>query len=495
MPVAPVPITEVSINGDGVGLPGILSDEMLSGWARTSPTRATRWRPGSVGDVESHLDRTWPRGVIARGLGRSYGDAAQNAGGHVVDLTELTHLDGEELGTDGVLSCDAGTSLGEIMAKAIPRGWFPLVIPGTRFVTVGGAIAADIHGKFRHGSFASSVIDATLVTASGEIRTIRSRGGGPGTDTDRARPDDAAAAAAAWSATVGGMGLTGVVTRARLQLHPIESAWMTVDTERCFDIDDCMARMLDRDDRYRYSVAWIDTMARGRTLGRAVLERANHATHAELDADRAAHPLDYVVHPEIAMPPWFPGGMVNRLTVKAFNEAWFRKAPRESIGHLRSVVSFFHPLDRVLGWNRVYGRRGFLQYQFVVPYGAENVVRAALERFSAAAAPCFLAVLKRFESASDGLLSFPMPGWTLTVDVPTSLAGLAELLDGLDAQVAAAGGRVYLAKDSRLDRAMLPEMYPQLGEWREVQALLDPRGSMRSDLDRRLGVVDRKEGS
>jgi decaprenylphospho-beta-D-ribofuranose 2-oxidase len=472
--------------GRETNLPGTLDDEVLTGWAGTAPTRATRWRPSTIGDVERHLARPWSRGIIARGLGRSYGDAAQNAGGHVVDLTGLEHLDGAGI-DEGVIACDAGTSLATIMASTIPRGWFPLVIPGTRFVTVGGAIAADIHGKYRHGSFASSVVDARLVTTTGDALTI-----GPTADA-ATRPGGREKAA--WAATVGGMGLTGVVTNARLRLHPIETAWLTVDTERCHDIDDCMARMLDRDDRYRYSVAWIDTMARGRNLGRAVLERANHSTRAELDSARATRPLDYVVHPEVNAPPWFPDGLVNRVTIKAFNELWFRKAPRESLAHLRSIVSFFHPLDRVIGWNRVYGHRGFLQYQFVVPYGAEAVVRRALDRFSAVAAPCFLAVLKRFESASDGLMSFPMPGWTLTVDVPTSLGGLAELLDDLDAEVVAAGGRVYLAKDSRLDRAMLPDMYPRFAEWREIQAGLDPRRTMQSDLDRRLGMVDRKETS
>lgn len=471
-------------------LPGTLTDEVLTGWARTAPTRATTWRPSSIADVAGHLPGPWSRGVIARGLGRSYGDAAQNAGGHVVDLTGLEHLDGERL-DEGVLACDAGTSLATIMAFTIPRGWFPLVIPGTRFVTVGGAIAADVHGKYRHGSFATSVLDATLATPGGDVLTVAPES--PATESPAT--ESMSRERAAWSATAGGMGLTGVVTSARLRLHPIETAWLTVDTERCHDVDDCMARMLDRDDRYRYSVAWIDTMACGRNLGRAVLERANHSTRAELDPGRAARPLDYVVHPEVSAPPWFPDSAVNRLTVKAFNEVWFRKAPRESLGHLRSIVSFFHPLDRVLGWNRVYGRRGFLQYQFVVPNGAEGVVRAALDRLSAMAAPCFLAVLKRFESAGDGLLSFPLPGWTLTVDVPTSLPGLAELLDGLDAEVAAAGGRVYLAKDSRLDRAMLADMYPRLDEWRAIQASLDPRGTMQSDLDRRLGVVDRKERS
>ncbi len=412
---------------------------------------------------------------MARGLGRSYGDAAQNAGGHVIDSTansEILNLDVDR----GVVTCEAGVSLATLMQVLVPMGWFPTVIPGTRFVTVGGAIASDIHGKFRHGSFCDYVEQATLTCPTGESFAIG--------------PNETGRSLDAYWATAGGMGLTGVVTEATLRLHEIESAWMLVDTERCNDLDECMARMLDSDDVFRYSVAWIDTMATGASLGRSILERGNHAPRASLDTKHAKLANDYSPRFSIEAPSWFPNKLINKLSVKAFNELWFRKAPKSSKEHIASIVSFFHPLDAVLGWNRIYGSRGFLQYQFVVPYGAESVVRTALERLAALGAPSFLAVLKRFETSNPGLLSFPMPGWTLAVDVPCGISGLAELLDGLDDLVIEAGGRVYLAKDSRLDRSRIEAMYPRINEWRAIQESLDPHGTMQSDLDRRLGLKE-----
>ncbi len=449
-------------------LPGVVGDRLLTGWGRTAPTRATVWAPPTAAALPDHLADVGERGALARGLGRSYGDAAQNAGGHVVDMTTLASI--EALDADaGTVTCEAGTSLGSLMQLLIPLGWFPTVIPGTRFVTVGGALAADIHGKFRHGSFADFVERATLITPAQGPITIR-----PADD--------------AFRATAGGMGLTGVVTDATLRLHRIESAWMLVDTQRCGDVDDCMARMLDSDDDYRYSVAWIDCMAKGTHLGRSVLERGSHAPLDALDDRRRACSRRYATSRSISTPPWIPNGMLNRLTVRAFNELWFQKSPRRSHEALRSIPSFFHPLDGVAGWNRIYGSRGFVQYQFVVPYGSEQTIRVALDRLSAAGTPSFLAVLKRFETQNEGFLSFPLPGWTLALDVPTAASGLRELLCGLDRLVADAGGRVYLAKDSRLDHALLPDMYPRLEAWREVQTSLDPKGTMQSDLDRRLGM-------
>ncbi len=458
-----------------MNLPGTVTDQELSGFARTAPTRATVWTPDSVKAVENHLGDTFDRGVVARGLGRSYGDAAQNAGGHVLDATALDRILDLDLDA-GTVTCDPGVTLATLMQVLIPLGWFPTVIPGTRFVTVGGAIASDIHGKFRLGSFADFVEAATLATPAGEVLAIS---------------DDDAAGRDAWWATAGGMGLTGVVTRATLRLHPIETAWMQVDTERCADVDDCMSRMLATDDRYRYSVAWIDTMAKGGALGRSVLERGDHARLSSLDAKHARRARDYAPRVSIELPTWMPNGLINGLSIKAFNELWFRKAPKEHRDEIRSIVGFFHPLDAVLGWNHVYGSRGLLQYQFVVPYGAERVVRVALERFAATGAPSFLAVLKRFESENAGHLSFPMPGWTLAIDVPTGIDGLSAMLDDLDDLVIEAGGRVYLAKDSRLSGSRLAAMYPRLEEWRDVQARLDPNGTMQSDLDHRLGVTRR----
>jgi decaprenylphospho-beta-D-ribofuranose 2-oxidase len=297
----------------------------------------------------------------------------------------------------------------------------------------------------------------------------------------------------AFEATAGGMGLTGVIASARLRVQRVETASMIVDTERARDLDDLLARLRATDADHRYSVAWIDCLARGRSLGRAVLMRGDHARRDDLPASQRDAPLVPPPSALLAAPPWVPRGLLNRTTVRAFNEAYFRRAPVSEHGRLQPLHAFFFPLDAIRGWNRLYGSSGFLQYQCLVPFGAEETVRAVLERLSAAGAPSFLAVLKAM-GPGRGLLSFPGPGWTLALDVP-ALPSLARLLDELDELVAAASGRVYLAKDSRLRPDLLPSMYPELPRWEQIRARLDPDRVMRSDLARRLALsVDRRSG-
>ncbi len=456
-----------------------MSSELLTGWGMTAASRADVSRPASREQVLAALDaaRCSGRGVIARGLGRAYGDAAQNAGGTVIDLTSLDrvhHFDAGDGSPDPSITVDAGISLDALMRMLVPLGFFVPVTPGTRYVTVGGAIASDIHGKNHHveGSFSQHVTELALLLPSGEVRVLR--------------PDDDSGAA--FWATAGGMGLTGIVLSATIRLLPIESSYLRVDTERASDLGDCMSRMSSRDDEYRYSVAWIDSLATGSSMGRAVLTRGDHATVAELPAKRRGSPLAYSPSPKLMAPPWVPEGLLRTSTVRMFNEVWFRKAPRQHTGY-ESIPFFFHPLDGVLEWNRIYGRPGFIQYQFAVPLNAEETVHEALGRLSAARCPSFLTVLKRFGPANPGPLSFPQPGWTLTVDVPAALPGLGPLLDGLDQVVVAAGGRIYLSKDSRLRPDLLGAMYPRLGEWQQVRAGLDPDGVLHSDLSRRLGLT------
>jgi decaprenylphospho-beta-D-ribofuranose 2-oxidase len=276
---------------------------------------------------------------------------------------------------------------------------------------------------------------------------------------------------------------------ATIQLLPVETSLMSVDTERAPNLDALLERLAATDDQYRYSVAWIDLLARGGRMGRSVITRGDHARLDELPAKRRADPLAFSAHPLASVPPGIiPPGLLNRATVAAFNEVWYRKAPIDKRGESQTIATFFHPLDLVDRWNRIYGRPGMVQYQFAVPYGAEDVVRTAVERLSAAGSPAFLAVLKRFGPGNPAPLSFPTPGWTLSLDVPTNMSGLARLLDGLDDLVVAAGGRIYLAKDSRLKPELLPAMYPRLEEWRGVRSRLDPEGKFASDLSRRLGL-------
>jgi decaprenylphospho-beta-D-ribofuranose 2-oxidase len=442
----------------------------LTGWGRTAPSGADLVRVTDPSIALDAVKASRERGVIARGLGRAYGDAAQNAGGTVLDITALNRVHGLD-GERGVIDVDAGVSLDTLMRLLVPIGWFVAVTPGTRYVTVGGAIASDIHGKNHHveGTFCQHVDSFELLTADGTVRTLT--------------PADAA-----FWATAGGMGLTGVVLRARLRLLPIETSLMQVRTQRIDDLDALMGAMIEGDAEHRYSVAWIDLLARGASMGRSVLTRGDHATLADLPAKKRATPTAYGPKPLLKAPPFVPGGLLNRLSVAAFNELWFRKAPVDHTA-LESIPAFFHPLDGVLDWNRIYGPGGFLQYQYVVPDGAEDAVRESVQRISGARVPSFLAVLKRFGPGNDGPLSFPQPGWTLALDVATGEDGLAALCDGLDELVAVAGGRVYLSKDSRLRPDVLRAMYPRLDEWRATRDALDPQGVFTSDLARRLDLV------
>jgi decaprenylphospho-beta-D-ribofuranose 2-oxidase len=285
------------------------------------------------------------------------------------------------------------------------------------------------------------------------------------------------------------MGLTGIVTEATMRLHPVESAQIVCDTERATDVFDCMERMTARDDDYRYSVAWIDCTARGKSMGRGILGRGDHATLDALPKAKRANPRRFVPQPLAVAPSIMPSGLINLQTTRAFNEVWFRKARKRHIG-VQSISAFFHPLDLVDGWNRAYGSRGCIQYQYVVPFGAEDTVRYSLEMLSGTGMPSFLAVLKRLGDANPGLLSFPAPGWTRAVDIPVGPPELPRLLDRLDDAVLEAGGRVYLAKDARTRPDRLGIMYPRLAQWREIRAKLDPDRVITSDMARRLGLDD-----
>jgi decaprenylphospho-beta-D-ribofuranose 2-oxidase len=267
-------------------------------------------------------------------------------------------------------------------------------------------------------------------------------------------------------------------------MRPVETSLMRVDTDRAANLDELLA-LLAGDDAYTYSVAWIDLLARGRALGRSVLTRGEHARLDELPARRAASPLAFSARERLRAPAHVPSGLMNRWSVGAFNELWFRKAPRRRRDEIQDLATFFHPLDGVAGWNSLYGRRGFTQYQFVVPLDAVDTLRAAVDRISAAGHASFLAVLKRFGPGNDGLLSFPMEGWTLALDLPVS-PDLSRLFDELDELVVGAGGRVYLAKDSRTAPATLAAMYPRLEEFRKIRREADPDGVFQSDLARRL---------
>lgn len=443
--------------------------ELLSGWGLTPSSMSEVSRPIEPRDVGAAISAATSRGIVARGLGRSYGDAALNAGGQVLDMTHMNRVINFD-DAAGVVDAEAGVSLDQLMRVVIPRGWFVPVTPGTRYVTLGGAIAADVHGKNHHvdGSFGKFVDELELLKSDGEVVVIS-----PEVDPE------------AFWATVGGMGLTGVILRATLRLTRVETSMIKMDEKRATDIDDLMQKMIDSDDKYRYSVAWIDSMAKGKSLGRGVLSCGDHATVSDLKS--VNEPLRFAPRTVTGV-RWAPQGLLNRASVSAFNKMWYLKASRRPKTKIVSLSHFFHPLDSVSSWNRLYGARGFLQYQFVIPNGCESILRQIVESISDQGFPSFLSVLKRF-GQGHGYLSFPQAGWTLALDIPAAYSGLAEFLDGLDGVVADCGGRVYLAKDSRLRADLVSEMYPQIGEFRDVRERLDPKGIFVSDLSRRLGLT------
>ncbi|RYZ74905.1 MAG: FAD-binding oxidoreductase [Lysobacteraceae bacterium] len=397
--------------------------------------------------------------ALPYGNGRSYGDSCLNDGGtllHAAGLDRYIRFDE----ATGVLECEAGLSLAEIVAGMLPRGWFLPVTPGTQHVTVGGAIANDVHGKnhHHHGSFGEHVLELELLRSDGSRRVC-----GPGQEPE-------------WfAATLGGLGLTGVVTRARLQLRRVPGPWVQATTRRFADLGEFFA-LSEATSADEYSVAWVDCLASGKQLGRGVFTHANHVA-----ATATARPA----RPRLAFPFTPPFSLVNPLSLRLFNQLYYRRSPavpRTSVGHF---APFFYPLDAIGHWNRMYGPRGLLQYQCVVPPEvAAPAISEILQRIASHGSGSFLAVLKKFGSRrSAGMLSFPRPGTTLALDFPNRGATTLRLLDELDRVVMQARGAVYPAKDARMSAAMFAVSFPRLPEFLPY---VDPRFS--SGLWRRVMV-------
>ncbi|MFF7336084.1 FAD-binding protein [Streptomyces sp. NPDC008163] len=439
----------------------------LTGWGRTAPTTALRFRPRSYEEAAATVLGCGPRGSIARGLGRTHGDAAQNAGGSVLDMTALDRVRTIDAAA-GLVVCDAGTTLHRLREVMLPLGWFPPVVPGGRYVTVGGAIGSDAHGDNHRaaGSFSRHVTEFTLLTADGEVRTVR-----PGSPL--------------FDATAGGLGLTGVILSATLRFRPVTTALMSVDTERAAGLDDLLGRMARGHRPYEY--ARIDLTARGRATGRGVLVRADHVPVRALPAHARRTALSPGPARRPAALPLLPR-LFGLLSATALNEFGYRSAPRSRTGELQPVGAFFRALDVRPHSNRVSPTGGRIHYAFLVGHGQEETLRRIVGRIARSRCPSFRAVLRRCGEGGPGWLSFPAPGWHLSLDLPAGLPGLARFLDSLDEEVAAAGGRVCLTEDARLRPGALAAMYPRLPEFRALRAELDPNGAFRSDLSRRLSL-------
>jgi decaprenylphospho-beta-D-ribofuranose 2-oxidase len=395
----------------------------------------------------------------AIGRCRSYGDACLNSGGAAIDMTRLDRFVDFDPET-GHLTVEAGLQLGEIVRIFAPRGWLPAVLPGTGFVTVGGAIANDVHGKNHHGtgSFGQHVLSAVLSNAHG---------------TQEVSPD---AAPELFRATMGGLGQTGVISQATLRLQKTKGDIVTLTERRAETLADFLV-MLDGSSA-SYTVGWIDATATGAALGRGILEEA------ETGAGLLPKP-----RPAKSVPRDAPGFALSSPVVKLFNGAYFRRIPKAGRTRVRSVQDFFFPLDRIHNWNRLYGKRGFHQFQCVVPVAAAEALRDMLARISRAGLASPLAVLKRMGPGRAGHLSFPMEGYTLAVDFPNK-PGAAKLIAALEDITAEAGGRIYLAKDALATRERIHAMYPERLAWAKIVAEADPSGAFQTDLVRRLGLRD-----
>jgi decaprenylphospho-beta-D-ribofuranose 2-oxidase len=397
-------------------------------------------------------------------------DAALNAGGQVLGLTKLDrYLAFDE--RSGLLTCEAGVSLARIIQDFAPRGWFPMITPGTKFVTIGGCIANDVHGKAHHaqGSFSASVDDFDVLLASGEIvRASRSEN------------------ADLFWASFGGMGLLGVILRATLRLRKVESAYFRQKAIAVGDLAEMLAVLEEYDALYPYSVATVDVVARGARLGRGVVAFGDHASRAELPARHAAEPLRVGGAPLLNVPFELPQLSLNPLTLRVLNAVIVASQRYKSeYGHYQG---FFYPLDILGEWYRAYGKRGFTQYQFVIPFDdGLRKMRAILDAVFAAGELPFLNVLKRLGKQSGGLLSFPTEGYTFAIDFPVR-PGTVRVLQRLDAMVREAGGRIYLGKDSYLRAPDFRAMYPELDRWLAIKARYDPHDVFTSNLGRRLGL-------
>lgn len=440
----------------------------LSGWGRypIADTEVVTPRDIEAARAASAEGEAW----VARGNGRAYGDAAIGARRTLVAdrLDRIRVFDAET----GCLTVEAGVLLADIVATFLPRGFFPPVVPGTRFVTVGGAIAADVHGKNHHrdGGFGDHVERLVLATATGEVLTA-------------SREENADL----FGATIGGMGLTGTILEATLRLRRVETGWIRQRTLVAPDLAAAM-RALEDNDTTTYSVAWIDCVAKGAHLGRSLIYLGEHASLEDLDRTTSARRYPAIGAPLLSVPFDLPSFALNPLSVRAFNEAYFRMGARRAGAPFSVAIDpYFFPLDGIGAWNRIYGRRGFVQHQCVVPADvAPAVLGEMLERIAARGDASFLAVLKKL-GPSNGLMSFPFPGYTLALDFPLT-PGLLDFLEVLDRRVVAAGGRLYLAKDARQSRATFEAGYPNLAQFREIRRRVDPAGRIRSRLSERLGI-------
>lgn len=436
----------------------------LSGWGRFPQIESNTIPLHFSHQVANYLTLHPQQALITHGLGRSYGDSAlADTTLQTRNLDQFIHFDPQT----GVLCCASGMSLAQILHTFVPQGWFLPVTPGTQFVTIGGAIASDVHGKNHHvdGSFSHHVLNLTLCLASGEVVTCSH-------NENREL----------FLATCGGMGLTGIILSATIQLIRIETAFIDETTWKCQNLEETLEQFETHADT-TYSVAWIDCLTKGKQLGRSLLMLGEHAT-----AEQCKDSLARTSKKALNIPFNMPSMLLNSLSVKAFNTLYYHKTRQQQSQRFGHYLPYFYPLDAIHNWNRLYGKQGFTQYQFVIPKSAGlEALSTILNRIVDSKRGSFLAVLKAFGKGNDNYLSFPMEGYTLAVDFKIDNT-LFSFLDELDRVVLDYGGRLYLAKDARMSEEMFKSSYPQ---WEQFQTIREQYGAIerfQSLQSQRLGL-------
>lgn len=452
------------------------TSELLSGWGNYPRERCRTRTIESWHDAENAVQSSAIPNVIPRGLGRSYGDSTLTSNGAVLCMKHLNRFLAFDPET-GLLECEAGVSFAEIIQTFLPQGWFLPTTPGTKFVTLGGAIAADVHGKNHHvdGSFGNFVVQMTLLLADGSI-------------VDCTRDSDPEL----FWATIGGMGLTGIILSAQIRLTRVESAYYDVTYRRTRNLESTLEMFTATHLSYRYSVSWIDCLATGASLGRGVVMLGNDAPVAALPPKLAAAPLSLPRRRTKTIPFDFPSFALNPWSIKAFNTLYYAKNRdrREFV----DFNSFFYPLDGVNHWNRIYGKRGFVQYQALFPTETARVgLHQLLEQIASSRQASFLAVIKGSGPATQGMLSYLFPGITLALDFPNRGKATRDLFERLDEIVLQHSGRLYLAKDALTSASTFARMYPRLPEFQQVKRRVDPNGRFVSSQALRLGIATEQD--
>lgn len=407
-------------------------------------------------------------GVIARGNGRCYGDASLAT--HTVSTLKFNKILSFDR-TNGIFECQSGITLDQVLEVIVPAGWFLPVTPGTKFITVGGAVASDVHGKNHHidGAFSAHVLDMDILLADGKTVTCSSHQN-----------------ADLFQATCGGMGLTGIITRVKFDLKKIETSYIRQKQVKAKNLEELL-KLFETYHQYTYSVAWIDCLKKGDGFGRSILILGEHAGLEDLDPSRKKDPLKLPGKKKIPFPFNLPSFVLNRFTVKAFNFLFYLKNTKREINNIVSYEPFFYPLDAILNWNRMYGKKGFVQYQFVLPLESRQGLIDILNRINEAGMGSFLTVLKVF-GKQDDLISFPREGYTLALDFPVR-DGLFAFLDELDAIVLKNGGRIYLSKDARMKADIFWKSYPSASKFLDIIKKYNPGFRINSVQAHRLNIT------